>query len=101
MVAILPLFSVGVSPMTFVLADQCDGLTFGVFGGENDSEPRIVWNDDGFAARPYISPAGPMLPGQSRTVAFSDHSSGEFPDDFCNANFSYTIAINLLTFNQL
>jgi hypothetical protein len=155
-VTILPLFNVDVSPLTFELANQCDGLTFGVFGGENDSEPRIVWNDDkggqeayynnaqsfhpiviqkfarsyanvsvdddvrlsemyfqeedppipdsipaGFSSRAYVPPGGPMLPGQSRKVAFSQHSSGQFPDEFCNANFSYTITINLLTFDQL
>jgi hypothetical protein len=160
-VTILPLFNVDVSPLTFELANQCDGTTFGPFGGgENDSEPRIMWTDErgtqqaefnnaqsfhpriiqqfardfanvsvndnilnssivfeeidpgplpdgfpippfGFHSSPSLLPGPPILPSTSRKVAFSDHSRGDFPDDFCNANFTYTITITLLTFNLL
>jgi hypothetical protein len=154
-VGVLPLFDVNVGPLTFELANQCDGLTFGLFGDENDSEPRIFWDDDrsfqdayynnaqsfhpivvqqfarsyanvsvndnvlvsglgfqeedppiptsipgGFSLE-FVAPGAPMLPGQSRTVSFSDHSSGAYPDASCNANFSYTIAISPLTFTAL
>src|SRR5205823_2280663 len=62
-VTIYPLFNVSVSPLTFTLTNQCDGTTFGPFGGgENDSEPRIMWTDDRGSAQMDIDNAQSFHP---------------------------------------
>ena len=64
--------------------------------------PQVSFFEDdlgGFHSKSDPPTGPPLLPGASRTFHFDEEAGGH--DEFCNAQFDYTIGIDLLTFHSL
>lgn len=64
--------------------------------------PQVSFFEDdlgGFHSQSGTPTGPPLLPGTSRSFHFDEEAGGH--DEFCNAQFDYTIGITLLTFHSL